>query len=91
MRLAPGIVHVAALPEGVKADTPMLVLLKTGVREKRAYRLGSDIKLYWFDDWAHTNPFVPCSILTNDEIERLRTWRPTSWFRRLLHRLQGTR
>lgn len=61
-------------PAGVDADAPMLVLLVTGVREKRAYALGSVVKLYWFDAWAPRAPFVACSILSESEIFALNAW-----------------
>lgn len=54
------------------AYVPWLVLLKTSVREKRAYAIDANtVKLYWFDSWAARDKFVPCSILTTAEAQLL--------------------
>ena len=64
----------AKYPTGITAETPCLVLLKTSVREKRAYYVDGMAKLYWFDPWKAITPYIQCTVITFGEATKLALW-----------------
>ena len=62
------------VPDDIPEGTPFVGLLRTSVREKRAYYVKGAFRLFWFDDWAASKPFTPCGILSKEEVAALHSW-----------------
>lgn len=55
----------ATVPETIML--PWTTLSKSSVREKRAYHIGNDVRVYWFDPWTSAK-FIPCGILSREQL-----------------------